>query len=98
MLDGCTSLFHDFLFHFRQRPGNARPGCKDVTATAKFFANRADIDRVVFRAHAHAHFSIWQFLEENRHDHPAHRAQMIDQPFVVFRDNAEAARTRLAQS
>jgi hypothetical protein len=39
-------------------PGHARTGGENVTTTAKLFANCADIDRFIFRAHANAHFSI----------------------------------------
>src|SRR5947199_771855 len=97
-LDCCTGLFHDFFLYFRQCPANARPGGEDMAATTKLCANRADIERFIFRAHADAHFSIGQFFEENGHDHTANCAQMIDQPFVVFRNHPERNGGRLAQA
>ena len=78
-----------FFFHFGKRPAHACAGGEGVAAATKLLANRADIDRFVFRAHADAHFAIGQFLEKDGHDHALNGAQMIDQAFVVFRHHAE---------
>src|SRR5947208_14931241 len=76
----------------------SRSGREDMAATAKLRANGADIDRFIFRAHTDAYFSIGQFFEENCNDHTLNGAQMIDQAFVIFRNNAERERGRLAQA
>src|SRR3982751_1639453 len=82
--DDITNFLQNFLFDFRERAANTRPGGKNVSATAKFFADGAHIHFVAFRTHAHAHFAVGQFLKENRHNNAVNRAQMIDESFIVF--------------
>src|ERR1700758_2934330 len=98
VLDCCTSLFYDLFLYLRQCAATARPRRENMTATTKLLANRADIDRIVFRTHAHAHFSISQFFEENCHHDAANRAQVIDQPFIIFWKDAQLDRYCLAQT
>jgi len=60
-----------------------------MSAAAEFLANGTDINGIAFRTHADTHLAIGQFLEENGDNHAANRAEMIDQPFVVFGKNAQ---------
>src|SRR5947209_11584256 len=87
-----TSFLQDLLFHVGERSFYSRAGRKDVTAAAKFFANRANIHLVAFRTHAHPDFAFREFLKKYCNDDAADRAQMIDQSFIVFGENAELFR------
>src|SRR6476469_2245287 len=67
-VNDIADLPQNFFFDFRQRPADARASRELVTAAAEFLADRADVGRVRFRAHAHADFSVHQLFKENRDD------------------------------
>src|SRR5436305_9327505 len=79
-----TNLLQNLLFDFGKTSANARAGSQCMSAAAEFLANSANIDRFVFRTHAHAHFAISKFFKKDGHDHAANCPEMIDQTFVVF--------------
>src|SRR5438067_2192921 len=84
-VNDIANLLQNFLFHFCQCAAHTCARRQLVPAAAELLANRANIGRVRFRAHADAHFPIDQFLEEDRDDNALNRAQMVDQPLVVLR-------------
>src|ERR1700738_4933711 len=88
-VNDIANLLQDFFFHFRQRTAHAGAGRKFVPASAEFLANRADICRIRFRAHAHADFPVHQLFKENRDDDSLDRAQMIDQALVILRPRVQ---------
>src|SRR5436305_15130064 len=57
-----TRFLQNFFLHFGEGSFDSRTRGQNVAAAAKFLANRADIHFVTFRAHAHPHFAIGQFL------------------------------------
>src|ERR1700704_1546060 len=91
-VNDVTNCLQDFRFDFGERSAHARTRGKSMTATAKFLADRADIGGITLRAHAHPHFAVRQFFKEDGNDDTTNCPNMIDQPFVVFRQNSELAR------
>src|SRR5215216_2541461 len=89
LVENVTNFLQNSLFYLIKTSANARAGCKRVASAAEFLTDRADIDGFVFRSHADAHLTVGQFFEENGDDHAAHRAQMIDQTFIIFRKNTQ---------
>src|SRR6266705_133601 len=83
-----TNFLQDFLFDFSERPAYARARRESMPATAKLLADGTNVDGIAFRTHADAHLAVGQFFEEDGNDHTANRAEMVDQPFVVFGKNA----------
>jgi hypothetical protein len=61
-----------------------------MAATLEAKTNCADIRTLVLGAHADADFAVIQFFEKDRDDDSLDGAQVIDQAFVVFGDNAES--------
>ena len=88
-LNGFTSFLQNFLFDFGEGTANARTGSERMAAAAKFLADRADINPLVFRTHTHAYLAVGKFLEKNSDDDAANCPEMIDQAFVVFGNNIE---------
>src|SRR5947208_2947285 len=82
------NFLQDFLFDFSERPAYARARRESMSATAKLLADGTNVDGIAFRTHADAHLAVGQFFEEDGNDHTANRAEMVDQPFVVFGKNA----------
>src|SRR5437660_5541590 len=87
--DDITHFLQNFLFHFRECAADACAGCQNVSAAAEFFTDGADVHFFVLRPHADAHFTVCEFLKKDGDDDPANRAQMIDKPFIMFRQHAQ---------
>src|SRR5437762_4122097 len=83
-LKDSTNFLQNLCFDLGEASSNTRAGGECVSAAAEFLANRADIDRFIFRTHADAHFAVSQFFKKNCDDHAANCPEMIDQSFVVF--------------
>src|SRR4051795_5786233 len=60
-----------------------------MSTAAELLANRRDVRRFIFRAHADAYFAVEQLFEKHRNNDAFDRAKMVDQSFIVFRENAE---------
>src|ERR1700746_3338707 len=88
-LKDSTHSLQNLSFDLSEVSANTRTRGQCVPAAAEFLANRADIDRFIFRTHADAHFVVSQFFKEDRNDNAANCPEMIDQSFVVFGENRE---------
>src|SRR6266404_703311 len=91
-VNDVTDFLQDLVFYFGERALNPRSGGQHVSSSAELFADRTHVHLFSFRSHAHTHFAVRKLFEKNRGDHAADRAEMIDQPFVVLRQNAELFR------
>src|SRR3954447_10017587 len=89
-----TDCLHYSLLHFGERPADARTCREGMTASTEFLTNGTNVDRRIFRAHANADLAVQQFLEKNRDHDAMNGADMIDQAFVILRQNSESCRCR----
>ena len=92
-LNGFTSFLQNFLFHFGKGAADPRTGSECMAATAKFLADRANIDPLVFRSHTDAYLAVGKFLEKNSDDDAANCPEMIDQSFIVFGNHTKFCRS-----
>jgi len=83
-----TNFLQGSFFDFGERATHARARRESVSSAPKFLADGTNVDEIAFRTHADAYLAVGQFFEEGGNDHTANRAEMVDQPFIVFGKNA----------
>src|SRR5438552_10243235 len=88
-VNDVTNRLQNALLYFTQSTTNPGAGCECMSAAAKFLADGANIHRFTLGPHAHADFAVSEFFKKNRHDDPANGANMIDQSFIILRQDAE---------
>src|SRR4051812_32154736 len=91
-VNDMANCFQDPSFYFRQSSFDPRAGGQLMPAAAKTLADCGDIRRFALRPHADAHLAFRQFLKKDGNDYALDRAEVIDQPLIVFRQHAELFR------
>ena len=65
-----------------------------MPAALEHLADFADVERRVLRAGADPDFLLWKLLEKDRGADAIDRAEIVDDPLVVLRDDAELGNVR----
>src|ERR1700736_6376054 len=91
-VNDVTNCLQDFRFGFRERSAHACAGGKGMPTAAKFLTDGAHVRGITFRTHTDAHLAVSQLFKENGDDDSVNGANVVDQAFVIFRENAEVLR------
>src|SRR5207248_9673394 len=77
-LKDSTSFLQNLSFDLGEASANTGASGQSMPAATEFLANRANIDRFIFRTHADTHFAVSQFFKKDRNDNAANCPEMID--------------------